>query len=1385
VITLTGGNLAPGASCTFSTTIQVPAAAAAGAYVNTTGSITGDVGGSPVIGSPAAETLFVSPAPILTKNFLVDPVASGGTTTIEFTITNSSPTSTATDVAFIDELTFGGPGTGFLPFPVSATLPAAGFCGPGATMALVSLGFDRQGLSMTGGSLAAGDSCTFTVDVDIPVGMPNGVYTNTTQETTATVDAATATGGPASDTLQVIGPPTLIKQFTDDPVPPGGTVTLEFTLSHSPFAVADATGITFTDDLTGTLAGLTATGLPQNDICGTGSQIDGTTNLSFTGGTLAPGESCTFSVTLQVPAAAPAGTHTNTTSNVVATSSGVTTTGLQAVDNLIVTGLTFSKSFTDDPAIPGGTVNLEFTIDNTLAPDGATAISFTDNLAANLAGLTPTGLPQNDICGAGSVLQAAGSLLIFSGGNLPAAGSCTFSVSVDVPGAAADGVYGNTTSSLQATVGTPPAAAVLPPAYDTLTVASDLLYLTKTFTDDPVAPGGNVTMEFTLSNLHPSQTATAIGFTDDLDAALTGLAVVGLPAPGFCGPGSTAAGAGVLTISGAELAPASSCIFSVTVQVPAVAPSIVTNTTSSISGTIGGLPVTGSAASDDLIITNLTFSKSFATASVPGQTVTLTFQIQNVGTSAVTLISFTDDLDAVIPGLVATGLPVNDVCGTGSQLAGTSVLNLTNANLLPGGSCTIPVTLQVPVTAVPGSFLNTTSDLSQAGLYLADPATADLVIEPPPVFSKVFFPNSIGVGLPSTLTFTIDNSASTFAATTLDFTDNLPAGVLVATPGNAATTCGGTVTAPDGSDVISLTGGSVGAGLTCTVTVDVTSMTPGFYANTSGDLTSSSGNSGPANDSLTVTTPLGFSKSFAPDPIPVGGVSTLTFEIDNQTGVRDIAGLSFTDNLPAGTEVASPANASTNCAGGTLTAVAGTGVVFYTGGTAPASSICNVVVDVLGTAVGTHVNTSGNLTSTAGISAPATDTLTVDPPPLATFAKVFSPDRIFPGAVSTLTFTIDNTAALVSATALDFTDNLPAGVEVANPANAGTTCTGGTLTAVPGSGVISYAGGTAGASASCTVSADVTSNTLGTHVNTSGDLTSSWGNSGPATDTLTVTQAPAFTKSFAPNPIPLDGISSLTFDIDNSLNVVDATSLDFTDNLPAGMTVANPANAATTCTGGTLTAVAGSTIVSYTGGTVTAGASCTVTVDILGSASGDLVNLSGNLTSSLGDSGQASDTLTVFLPPTMTKEFAPQRVVPGYSATIILTIDNTASAFPADNLNITDTFLAGMIVADPANETTTCIGGTITAVPGAGSISYTGGSVAAGEICTVEVDITITGEGSYVNTTDDLISSAGNSSSASAILQAALPIPTIGSWGVLILISLLGVVGVLQIRRLM
>ena len=249
------------------------------------------------------------------------------------------------------------------------------------------------------------------------------------------------------------------------------------------------------------------------------------------------------------------------------------------------------------------------------------------------------------------------------------------------------------------------------------------------------------------------------------------------------------------------------------------------------------------------------------------------------------------------------------------------------------------------------------------------------------------------------------------------------------------------------------------------------------------------------------------------------------------------------------------------------------------------------------------------------------------PPP---FSKVFAPNPVGANMATTLTFTIDNTVNAADVTALDFTDNLPAGMTVFTPANIVNGCGGG-VTAVDGTAVISLTGGTLSAGATCTLSVDVQANNTGDFVNTTGDLTSVFGNSGTASDTLTVVSPPNFSKAFFPDDLLNNVISTLTFTIDNSANPVDATGLNFVDNLPAGMTVANTPNIVDNCIGGMVTALPDSNSVSYAGGTVLAGSVCTISVDIMVTSSGDFVNISGPLGSSLGDSppGAATDSLFV------------------------------------------------------------------------------------------------------------------------------------------------------------
>jgi hypothetical protein len=141
---------------------------------------------------------------------------------------------------------------------------------------------------------------------------------------------------PPIGTAQVSGPVTLTKTFTNDPVLPGASVTLEFTIENFDQNNSVAADIGFTDDLDAVVSGLVATGLPASNVCGPGSQVTGTSLLTFTGGSVAAGASCTFSVTLLVPGGAAPGDHLNTTSTLTTELEGRPLVGEPATDTLTV-----------------------------------------------------------------------------------------------------------------------------------------------------------------------------------------------------------------------------------------------------------------------------------------------------------------------------------------------------------------------------------------------------------------------------------------------------------------------------------------------------------------------------------------------------------------------------------------------------------------------------------------------------------------------------------------------------------------------------------------------------------------------------------------------------------------------------------------------------------------------------------------------------------------------------------------------------------------------------------------------------------------------------------------------------------------------------------------
>jgi len=130
-------------------------------------------------------------------------------------------------------------------------------------------------------------------------------------------------------------------------------------------------------------------------------------------------------------------------------------------------------------------------------------------------------------------------------------------------------------------------------------------------------------------------------------------------------------------------------------------------------------------------------------------------------------------------------------------------------------------------------------------------ATPAFAVQFAPQLYKSFAKSTIQQGDTTTLTFDVYNPEPNDPIVNVSFTDNLPAGLVVATPLTTAgpdPQCGGTLTATPGGSTISLTGGSAPAGgFLCSYSIDVTATGAGAKHNVTSPLTADTTN---PNDTL-------------------------------------------------------------------------------------------------------------------------------------------------------------------------------------------------------------------------------------------------------------------------------------------------------------------------------------------------------------------------------------------------------------------------------------------------------------------------------------------------------------------------------------------------------
>ena len=695
---------------------------------------------------------------------------------------------------------------------------------------------ETAGTSTNLANYATALSCTLG-DGTTAVSLTSSDLTNnTTRSGTFTAPAAGQTGAQSQVICSFTNTKLLAatKSFSPSSIGAGGTSQLSITLQN-PNAVA-VTGAGFTDNY-GFGTNLVNSGT-QNAIGGTGctgtlTGVNNGQNLTLAGATIPAGTTCTYSINVASPTA---GSYLNSTGAIATGNAGTTaaaTATLTVLNKLIAT-----KSFTQPAIGAGDTSLLSITLQNPNAVP-VTGVGFTDNYGFG-TNLVNSGT-QNAIGGTGCTGTLTGvnngQNLTLAGATIPAVTTCSYSINVTSPTA---GSYPNSTGGIATgNAGTTAAATA------TLTVLNKPS-TSKSFNPPSIGAGDNSTMTITINNSTNATTAVnGIAFTDIFPVGMTVSNAAGLV--NGCGGTITDAADATLTNTSTSLKLAGGTVnggVSCSITIPVTAPVAAvpyTNSTGTITTTNAGNLV--STSNNLSVRSKLVATKSFSANPVGvGDSSTMTITLQNINTTAISGVAFSDDYAAQGLNLV-NAAAANAVAGAGclgtltGANGGTSLV-LSGATVPAGIACSYSISIKGTSA---GSYSNSTGTITSAEAGSTAAVTATLDIKNV-VVTKTYGTTTIPLTGTSILTFILTNGAggaSSPAQANLTFTDTLTVGsglTVLSVSALSGSGCSATVpTFNSSSDPsVTLTGATMASGtITCTFTATVRGNTAGTYLNDS------------------------------------------------------------------------------------------------------------------------------------------------------------------------------------------------------------------------------------------------------------------------------------------------------------------------------------------------------------------------------------------------------------------------------------------------------------------------------------------------------------------------------------------------------------------------
>ena len=1360
-----------------------------------------------------------------------NPIFPGDVTSFHITISNSNATSTVTGVAFTDTMPAAVVVAGAGLTAYTCTDGTGASVAPSGTVT-ATLGTNSIALSGAVVPVAVGGGASGECDIDVEVTSTaaSTVQTNTIPVGAVTgVDTGAVSNGTQAQqsiTINSLNAPVISKSFsTPTVVKSDQTVRLTIGISNAANATKNLPLNTATDTPAWAIrdvlpAGLQVAATPNATAACTGTGVApgfapaaGATTLMGIGGTVAAGGTCTLAVDLV--GTDTGGAYSKSVTNTIDRSAdfgderGLVPAANASANLTIVSLLKVGKVFSPGTVSAGQASTLTITLTNASPLSTLTLTSFTDNPIDGI-GNAGYGLKVNSAattCTGGVAAATAGNTgVTLTGGSIPPSGNCTVTVNytgtLQTPGTPQS--FTNTIAT--GAVGTTDASIFSQPASHSVTVI-DQLTVSKTQNTGSAGPGNPIQYALTVSN-YSSTALSNVRITDALPAGMTALPA-SPAAPVLSGAGCASLSTDIPALPSTTGTPhftiatvpagvgpnPAQCTVTFWAMTPIGAATGTQLNNAIASGAVadnnGAGTNTNAGASNNVRVTvadTATVSKVFNPSSTFEGTVSqLTVTFTNLSAQALANASFTDNLplgSSSLQLIIANPANASSTCSGASITAapGSATLSMSGATIPArasngsgaNGTCTLKVNVIGPAgnytNTLPAGALTGTETYADGTTHIASspgPVSASLTYASALTAAKLFSPTVVNSGGKSTVTVQLGN-VGTGTLNNVSVTDPLPTGMVVATPANAYTTCGGgaAVSAAAGAHTASMTGAVIPGNGQCNFLFDVTATGAGNWTNTipTGSVTATGGvqNVAPIAATLTNSTAgaITVTNNASPNSLTAPGqISVLTITLTN-TGAVALSGMGLTNYFTStgasggtatGMVIAGTPNSSTTCTGGIVTASPGGASISLSGAALAASAVCTVSVNVTLNATGTVQDTIpvGAVTSDQGLSNTLATVTSLSASANIGVTKAFVPSVIKPGDRSRLQITFINPVAL-AATNLAAIDNLPAGVTVPAGANPSTTCTGATVTS-PASGQVSVSGGSlpaavGGVASTCVAQIDVTSAVAGTYNNliaVGGVTATSGGNpvSNPvaAPATLQVRSPVALTKSFSPAAVSLGTPSTLTITLANP-NSVALTGAVLMDNLPANLTVALTPSASTTCAGGSVAAAPSATTVVLTGATLPASGSCTVTVNVLSNIAGTYVNTipAGNLATNEGVTNQTptSGTVVVQNPPTVNKQFSPTSIPANGISTLTIVLGNTngvAATLSSALVDTLPTSPGNIVVATPNGLAGTCTLGSVTAVAGSGTVSYASGAQIPAGGCTIIVNVTGTLTGTYNN----------------------------------------------------